>query len=277
LADEASRLLALTARLHMARGDANVWREVLLQQRDTSGCVGVLDLADDALLAGPDELEALAGRLSHCSGFGDACGDTRPGTRERCAAFALHVHAAAVAARKSLQASLFDHLPATWIVDRSTRVRDANAAARALTRAGERFALVAGILKPLAPGAATQLRNALLLVSDESRLLCKDGHGGETTLLLRALPEQDAVAITLQVEPSGWAEVAERLAKQLGLTPRRSELGAHLLAGHSVTDAAGLMGISRHTANEHLSALLEQAKVPDRKALLVLLRRIVQR
>jgi hypothetical protein len=37
------------------------------------------------------------------------------------------------------------------------------------------------------------------------------------------------------------------------------------------------MGITRHTANEHLSALLLQVDATDRKALLVLLRRVAQR
>jgi len=37
------------------------------------------------------------------------------------------------------------------------------------------------------------------------------------------------------------------------------------------------MGISRHTANEHLAALEQRTGVPDRRGLLVILRRIAQR
>ena len=127
--DEVSQLLELAARLHSAHGNPDALRQVLAACRDWFDCPGILLLAADDPHLGPNELEALAGRLTHCASYGDNCGVSDPVKRRRCAALAPHLHEAAIATRKTLQAALFDRLPPTWIVDRGGRVRDANAAA----------------------------------------------------------------------------------------------------------------------------------------------------
>jgi DNA-binding CsgD family transcriptional regulator len=276
-ADEASQLLQLAARLHSARGNPDAWREALVACRDWFGCAGILGLATDTPRLGPDELEALAGRLTHCATYGDNCGDCDPVKRRRCAALAPHLHEAAIATRKTLQAALFDRLPPTWIVDCGGRVREANAAAKALTRAGERFLEVDGCFAPVAPSGAALLRKALADGDVETRVSWKDRNGGEATLLLQVLPDSAGVALTLLPEPLGSAEFAPIIGAHLHLTGRQSELAANLLAGHTLADAARMMGISRDTANEHLVAILRRAKVPDRKSLLSLLRRVAHR
>ena len=276
-ADEVAQLLELAARLHSAHGNPDALRKALATCRDWFDCAGILVLAADEPHLGPNELEALAGRLTHCATYGDNCGVCDPVKRRRCAALAPHLHEVAIAARRTLQAALFDRLPPTWIVDRGGRMREANAAARALTRAGERFVAVDDCFAPVAPSGAALLRRALAEGNGDTRVSWKDRDGAETTLLLRVLPDSADMALTLLPEPPGSAELAPMLAEHLDLTARQSELAAHLLAGHTLADAARAMGISRHTANEHLVQIRRRAKVPDRKSLLSLLRRVVHR
>lgn len=270
-------MLQLAARLHAARGNPDAWLDVLAACRDWFDCDGMLSLAADGPHLGPNELEALAGRLTHCATYGNNCGDDDQVKRARCAALAPHVHEAAIATRKALQAALFDQLPPTWIVDHGGYLREANAAAQALTRAGERFRAVDGYFAPVAPSGAVLLRRALAEGGVDTRVSWKESDGRETTLLLRALPDSAGVALTLLPEPRGSDEVALMLAAHLVLTARQSELAAHLLTGHTLADAARVMRISRHTANEHLVAILRRVGVPDRKTLLALLRRVARR
>lgn len=49
-----------------------------------------------------------------------------------------------------------------------------------------------------------------------------------------------------------------RLARLFSLTPKQSELAGLLLAGMSVTQAAGRMGISRSTAADHMRQLFDK-------------------
>ena len=86
-----------------------------------------------------------------------------------------------------------------------------------------------------------------------------------------------SVAVTLQPELSHSAEVAAVPALQFGPTTGQSELAARLEAGLSLLNAARAMGISRHTANEHQVALTRRAGAADRKALMALLQRALQR
>jgi DNA-binding CsgD family transcriptional regulator len=275
--DVAPTLLQLATQLHTAHADPQAWRDTLLAYRDCTPCHVMRDLTRDTSSMKPNDLAALAGRMTHCATFGDECGHDTNGHRPHCAEFAVHMHTAALAAKKTLQAGIFDCLPPTWIVESSGYVRDANAAAHALINSGERFSLIDGCLKPLAPSGAIQLRRALREVTGDTRVFWNEIDGNETALLLRKLPDHGMVAVTLQPPRRGWVEVASMLAQHLGLTPRRSELGAHLLEGHTIAHAARVMGITRHTANEHLNALLLQVGAADRKALLVLLRRVAQR
>lgn len=270
-------LLQLAARLHTARANPDAWRETLLAFRDYAQCKGVLDLASDAPPLSPDDLAALAGRLTHCSTYGDECGEDASTHRAICAAFAVHMHTAAAAAHKTLQAGLFDQLPPTWIVNRNARVLEANPAAQALTQSGERVSLVGQRLELAGPGGARALLKALAKAGARTRLAWKDRSGKGVSFMLRALPDAIHVAVTALLDAPDPMELALTLAEQLHLTPRQSELAAHLLADQTLAGAARAMGISRHTANEHLAALEQRTGAPDRKALLVILRRIAQR
>ncbi|WP_296443778.1 helix-turn-helix transcriptional regulator [Rhodoferax sp. UBA5149] len=269
-------LLQLAARLHTARANPDVWRETLLAFQDCTPCHGVLDLAPDAPL-GPDDLAALAGCLTHCANYGDECGDDASLNGALCAAFAAHMHTAAAAAHKTLQAGLFDQLPPTWIVDRNAQVREANTAAKALTQSGERVSLVGTRLELAGPGGARALLKALAKAGARTRLPWTDGNGRRVSFMLRALSDATHIAVTALLDAPDPMELALALAEQLRLTPRQSELAAHLLADQTLAGAARAMGISRHTANEHLAALEQRTGVPDRRGLLVVLRRVTQR
>ena len=276
--DTAVQVLQLAARLHVAGTDPVAWRLALKACSEWSGCTGVLVLPDEAPSLDADALEALAGRLTHCAVYGHcACGDG-PGTairRARCAALAPHLHEAAAEARNALHALFFDQLPPLWIVDRSGRLHDSNAPAKVIAAAREPLAVIDGLLTPIVPGGGAHLRRALAEVEHETRFSWPDTHGGETTLLLRPLPAGAGIAVTLLPGLPTVEQLAPLLVQRLKLTLRQSELAAHLLTGKTLSDAARTMGISRHTANEHLDGLLQRVDAPDRRRLLIVLRRAV--
>lgn len=275
-ADAAPTLLQLAARLHTAHGNPQIWRETLLAFRHATQCQVVHGLVNDSTPLNPDSLAALAGRLTHCATFGDECGNDSKHLRPSCAEFAIHMHTASLTAHKSLKAAMFDLFPATWIVNRCGQVLESNTAAQSLILIGEHFTISDGLLKPLASSGAFLLRRRLEDAKADTRVFWHENDGSETTVLLRMLPDPGIVAVTLKPSRCSDKEMAALLAQQLGLTPRRSELGAHLLEGHTLTEAARIMGISRDTANEHLSALLRQVGVTTRKALLQVLRNAAQ-
>lgn len=276
--DEAVQLLHLAARFHAARGDPAAWMSALEACRNWFSCVGALDHAADASLQGADELEALAGRVTHCATYGDGdcgCGTADALKRARCAALAPQLHEAAAAHRRALRAACFELLPPTWILDSAGRVQDANAAAKKVCAARDGLAISDGRLAPDTPGGSAMLRRAMAGLGSEGRFSWLGRDGVAANLLLRPLPG-GAVTATLLAGPLTVADMASRLAQRLALTLRQAELAAHLLAGHTLTESARAMGISRDTANEHLAALLRRTGAADRRALLVLLRPLQQ-
>ncbi len=271
----APSLLHLAAELHTARGNPALWRGTLRAVRDQMQCDGIFNLAADAPL-GPDDLAALAGRVTHCATYGNDCGNGSAACQTHCASFAVHMHTAAYAVRKTLQAGLFEHLAPTWVVYRSGQVQEANLSARALLQDGEYVKVVSSKLELAGVGGGRVLRNALFKLNQPMRLAWQGLSGQPMSLLLRALPDSSYVALTALLDAPGPLVQAPLLAQQLGITRRQSELAAHLLADHTVADAARAMGISRHTANEHLAGLQQRTGTVDRKTLLALLRRASQ-
>ncbi len=277
-ADAAVEVLQLAARLHMARGDPVAWRVALKACSEWLGCAGVLALSADGPSFDADALEGLAGRVTHCAAYGNgACGNGPADVirRARCAALALHLHEAAAEARNALYAMFFDQLPPIWIVDRNGCVRDCNAPAKAIVAENVLLTVADGALAPHVPGGGARLRRTLAGLDHETRFSWPNQNGSDTTLLLRPLPAGAGIAVTLLPEPPTVEQLAPMLAQNLNLTLRQSELGAHLLTGKPLSDAARAMGISRHTANEHLAGLLQRAGAPNRNALFAILRRTV--
>ena len=264
-ADEATQLLWLMARLYAARGDPAAWATALRVCRDWLAC------ADDCCLGRvssfPDaaELEALAGRVSHCATY--AVRSHCVCKRTRCAALAPHLHEAARVHRTALQAALFDYLPPTWILGRDAIVQDANAAAHALAGTTLRVSVLGGRLTPDAYDGGKKLRRTLASLSDETRFAWPGPDGLETTLLLRPLRLGNLIAATLLDGPRGHADLVSHLIQTFLLSGRQGDLAAHLLMGRTLAESARQMGISRDTANEHLAALLRRTGVADRKEL----------
>jgi DNA-binding CsgD family transcriptional regulator len=161
------------------------------------------------------------------------------------------------------------------VLDRSGRQHEANAAARELTHVGERFGLRDDLLVLTDLDATRLLHQALLDASHDTRFVWQERSDIKTSLLLRPMPDAQHVAVTLVPDAPCATELPALLASQHNLTPRQSDLAAHLLSDHTLTGAARTMGISRHTANEHLAALLRQTGAPNRKALLAMLRNSV--
>ncbi len=275
--DQALRLLQLAARLHTARADPTEWRATLQTLSAHTQFRCTMELTPDTPLHTPADLAAWAGRMTHCANYGDACGHGGSAQRPQCEAFAVLMHTAADAARKSLQAGLFEYLPPTWLVDADAFVHDCNAAAQDLARTGERVNVVGQRLELVGAGGARELHIALSKVSTPTRLPWKDRNGNAVSYLLRKLPDSVHIAVTALLDAPDLSERANLLAQQLGLTPRQSDLAAHLLDDKTVAGAARAMGISRHTANEHLAALQHRTGAADRKALMLMLRHIAQR
>ena len=276
---DAVQLLKLAARLYRAHGDPLAWTAALRACRDRLGCPNALELPLDLRLSRPDDLEALAGRVTHCADYGSGvCSETAENAlrRARCAAFAAHLHEAAKAHRRALQAAMFDQLPPTWIIDRDAYVLVANVPAKAVMGAEDRLVLGNGRLVPRATGAAEKLRRTLRDMAAEVRFAWPSGDGNEIALLLRPLAVNHAVAAMLLADPLSTEQLAQQIGSAFALTARQSELAAYLLAGHDLSDAARKMSISRNTANEHLAALLRRTGAADRKALLSLLLRTVR-
>ena len=276
-ADDSLRLLQLAARLHTARADPAAWRATLQTLPAHTQFRCTMELTPDTPLRTPADLAAWAGRMTHCANYGNTCGHGGPAQRPQCEAFAVLMHTAADAARKTLQAGLFEYLPPTWVVNQEAFVLECNAAAQELARTGERVNVVGQRLELVGAGGARALHNALSMVSSATRLPWKDRDGKAVSYLLRALPESVHIAVTALLDTPDQNERATLLAQQLGLTPRQSDLAAHLLDDKTVAGAARAMGISRHTANEHLAALQQRTGAADRKALMLLLRRSAQR
>lgn len=274
VADDATELLQLAARLHAARGNPQALIEAIAACRKWFACAAAHEHPGEPRSIDARQIEALAGRVTHCAQYGfGACGSAGdPLKRARCAALAPHLHEAAKTARLALRAALFENSPATWILDRHARVLDANTAARSLTAGNAPLTIEDGCLCPQAPGGAKRLQQALADVRNDAQFSWPDDQGQETVLWLHRFPDGSGFAASLRPEHDGAAQIAPRLAARLGLTLRQSELAAHLLLGHRLTDAAQAMGISRSTANEHLAALHKRIGVTERMELIARLR-----
>ncbi len=105
-------------------------------------------------------------------------------------------------------------------------------------------------------GGARALISALAKVSTPTRLAWIERNGKTLRLLLRALPNATHVTVTALLDAPNPLERAPLLAEQLELTPRQSELAAHLLADQTVTGAArvGHLAPHRQRASDSLAA-----------------------
>ena len=76
-----------------------------------------------------------------------------------------------------------------------------------------------------------------------------------------------AVDIAVTIETATPSERSDLFARAFGLSPRESELLAHLAAGRDTKETAALMFVSEYTIQDHLKAISAKSGVRTRRAL----------
>jgi DNA-binding CsgD family transcriptional regulator/PAS domain-containing protein len=152
----------------------------------------------------------------------------------------------------------------------------ANAAAENLLRDGELVQGTGGILRASSASATAELRAAIAhAAQDETRI----GKAGLAILLTQADQEPvfahvlpltggdlrtrlnpEAVAAVF-IGATGEQEGASTIAAVFGLTPAETRVLASLLAGRTLGDTAGALGIASSTAKSHLDAIFAKTGV----------------
>jgi len=178
-----------------------------------------------------DSLDALAARVQTCR---EPCG-------KPCAALVTHLRDALQATQATVRAPLFDELPPTWIITRDGWILDQNEPARLIAARGQPVCVEEGYLIPAIPLGDRRFRQALAVLAAPGRFVWPTTSGSDAMLRLRPLPADVGIAASLLQESDPAADMAPRLARELSLPKRQSELGAHLLAGKSLTHAAQAM------------------------------------
>lgn len=79
-------------------------------------------------------------------------------------------------------------------------------------------------------------------------------------------PEGDmrAGAVAVVIEPASAGELAALLGTAYGLTRRELEVAIHVIAGRTTPNVARTLGISFHTANDHVRAVFRKVSVRSR-------------
>lgn len=170
---------------------------------------------------------------------------------------------------EQLLVAIFDDLPATWVIDRVSRIRLANAPAIAAAGAGNLVKVQDDRLVPNIAGGERRFLEWLSALDGRGDFAWPDAAGVDTRLRLKPVDLAAGLfAATLVSCADPASEVAPRLAARLHISDRKAELAAHLLAGCGVTESATRMGIARSTANELLRGLLRRFGVDSRQELI---------
>jgi len=159
----------------------------------------------------------------------------------------------------------------------SGAILHANGAAERMLREGDAIQIVHGVLQAKSLPAAKELRCAIRLAAkDETEL-------GETGLAIR-LNQDEAVTQFAHVLPLGGGkprtqlapgavaavfvgsapdekEGAEAMAAAFGLTCAEKRLLESLLAGRSLAETAGVLGVATTTAKTHLENIFHKTRV----------------
>jgi DNA-binding CsgD family transcriptional regulator len=125
-----------------------------------------------------------------------------------------------------------------------------------------------GVLQPIAPSAASELRAALALAAGNEAGIGRTGLAIRLTdpdappVFAHVLPltgsdfrtrlKPAAVAAVFIGAPPDAQDGADALAATFGLTPAETNVLASLFAGHTLAETAATLGITRPTAKTHL-------------------------
>jgi DNA-binding CsgD family transcriptional regulator len=121
------------------------------------------------------------------------------------------------------------------------------------------------MMKMIAGGARTS-------ASGGFRARLRDAHG--RWAILRASPllggDEDQVAVT--IEPASGDQLLGLLLVAYGLTTRERDICREVIAGHSTSEIAGRLFISRNTVQDHLKSMFAKVGVRSRGELVARLR-----
>jgi DNA-binding CsgD family transcriptional regulator len=175
------------------------------------------------------------------------------------------------------------------IVDETSRALSANVAAERCIRAGFLTArngrlntsdhsaslrLQALIASACAAPPAPRIGGIMALLRPEQ--------GSPLTVSVAPLHDDDQgvflterLAVVILSDPSQAVKPAESILRVIyGMTPMEARLALALLDGGSLKETAGLIGVSEHTAKDHLSRVFDKTGVNRQAALAALLTRL---
>ena len=184
---------------------------------------------------------------------------------------AVLVPAAAAALRRTLAggdiAEPDGDGPAVAIVSGDDRVLAADAVARVRLEALARMEARAGSLPGVAHFLAARAR-----LGDAARAQARDADGRWLALAASRLDEAGTGAVSLVLQPAPVLGVLDALLRAHGLTAREREVAALAAEGAATKVIAQRLGVSRHTAADHLKAALAKTGADSRGGLLELVR-----
>lgn len=132
--------------------------------------------------------------------------------------------------------------------------------------------LAAELMPYAVASVVTRLRTAHAAADGALRTeLRAQGRSGRWYILHGSLAEPDpsgASAVVIVIKPDGPPETATSLAHRYALSPREREVLLLVIRGESTKQIASRLGISVHTAQDHLDHACEKVGVKGRKALL---------
>jgi len=200
-------------------------------------------------------------------------GDLRP-------AFATARRIEALTRERDALAAVLDRLPlGVALLARDGRVTRSNAAARAMTAAGDGILVERGLLAATGDADTTRLRRAVREVTYGNAPILmpitRRRGGSPYFVRLARLPTEgpestdDApVTVAIVADPDGdLAEVAPVLRELYGLTPAEADVALRLLAGARVETMARALGVSVNTIRTHLKRTFSKLGVASQNEL----------
>jgi DNA-binding CsgD family transcriptional regulator len=163
------------------------------------------------------------------------------------------------------------------IVNADCRILHANASAESMLRANHLIGVSGGVLKAQRLRAAAEVESAVRLAAANETDLGKTGLA--VVLTPHDAPPTVAHVLPLargdfrtRLQPSAAAAIfigraadleasAREIAQQFGLTPAERNVIAALLAGQTLNEAAGALGVSVNTARTHLASIFGKTGV----------------
>jgi len=179
---------------------------------------------------------------------------------------------------------------AVLLTDERGAILHANRSADVMLRNGGPIQGIGGVLSAKTPSAAAELRTAVRLAAEDEARIGKTGlairltesampavlahvlpmHGGD----LRTRLQPEAAAAVFIGTAMDEQNDADAMAAAFGLTPAETRLLAGLLAGDTLTETAGALGIAATTARTHLDNIFAKTGVSRQAELMRLAARV---